>query len=278
MDYKRYSQKNPKKKGLLTFLLAVPLIFLIFFILLYFQIENKASWSWDGRFNVLDTENYIITSYSPPGENDAIIKLPANYYVDMAGNHGEYRLKDVAKIAETFGEKDKLLKETIEETLGIPIDTFSSNLTFFDKAKIYLKQRGKNNLPKEINLEDLVIYNEETLVDGSIIKKIDLGKVDYYLNSVFWEKSIKEENLKIGIFNASTTSGLATSIARKLENIGAKVVNAGNWDKAIKQCQLKTTKENKKTKTVIRLRKIFPNCVFEVATLDDRYDVVIIAT
>ena len=144
-----------------------------------------------------------VLSY-PADVGDIIeIKLSGEGYVDVPFDYGTFRLKDVRDLSYVERKDSSLFLASVASMLGLPVDVTSDRLTYADRLAIAIKKRNGSIKRRTIDLNNLPIFNEETRPDGAVMKKVDLGKVDYYLADAFWEKNIKEENLAIGIFNAS---------------------------------------------------------------------------
>lgn len=234
-------------------------------------------WDYPGRLNLLDSNNLILTSVSDVGAELVEIKLPKEPFVEVPGGYGSYRLKDIKSLGESEGGKsEELLRVTVSSLLGIPVDVEVKSLTFWDKAKTWWLRKSPQRRVKTIDLETLPVFVEEERADGAKIKKIETSKVDFYLTRLFWEKALREESLKIGVFNASTRPGLAQRAARLIENIGGLVVEVANWEEdGLDQCRIKTDKEHQRSITFLRLRRIFP-CEVILEKLEERFDLLLI--
>lgn len=267
-------KKKSYKKTFLIFLLVILTGgFLIAFFHFYSSFKNRV-WNYKGRINILDKEN--LTVLSIPDENGDLveIKLPADAYVEVAEGYGNYKLKNVYEIGQVDKKGTLLLKKTVSDLLGLPIDAEQKELTIWDQYKIWQKKQDSEKSIKQIKLEEMPVFIEDSLADGSKIEKVDQAKIDFYLREVFWEKELRAENLSVGVFNASETFGLAEEISRKIENIGGRVVEAGNYDGKVENCLLKTTASKEESVTFKRFIKIFP-CKVEIGEIDPRFNIIL---
>ena len=264
-------QKRPPAHFIIIFLL---IIFLVSFIYLY-RLYSQRIWNYEGRFNVLDIEKLMLTSYYGAFGDEVVKHFLPESYIDSE-EFGKYKLKDLVKLAETEKKREETLKKTISEILGIPVDAASETLTFWDKAKIWYMRKQIKRSPTELNLAKMPLYDEETMIDGTVIKRINPQKIDFYLKDLFLEKEIREENFKIGVFNASKIRGLAGKTARIIENIGGKVVTIENYQNSKEGCRFETKEDSLNKKTLKRLRTIFLKCEVRIRDIDPRYEVVLI--
>lgn len=267
-------KKEPYRKTFLIFLLVISIGgFIIAFFHFYSSFKNRI-WDYAGRINILDKENLTVLSIPNESGNLVEIKLPKDAYVEVADDYGYYKLKDVYEIGQVDKKGTVLLKKTVSDFLGLPIDAEKNELTVWDQYKVWQKKQDSEKSIKQIKLEEMPVFTEDALADGSKIEKVDSTKIDFYLREVFWEKELRSENLSVGVFNASETFGLAEKVSRKIENIGGRVVEAGNYTNAVENCLLKTTIDKEKSTTFKRFIKIFP-CKVEIGEIDPRFNIIL---
>lgn len=187
-------------------------------------------WYYEGRFTVLDTHTLSLTSY--PSDNSAIITImiPPEAYINVPGGYGYYQVEDVLELGRSERKGDALLVESVSALIGIPIEASKQRMSYWDQILVWRVAGDKEIERQSIDLDDYSVTISEKRVDGVEIEKLDPVKVDFYFGELFWERTIRDENTTIGIFNDSDTPGLANDYARMLENIGYRVVEIANWD------------------------------------------------
>lgn len=243
------------------------------FLMRAITLWNNRSWTYAGSFVVIDQDEMKVTSYPYSDSSIIDIKLPPDLFIDVPGNYGFYRLKDIPALSNVEKKNDSLFITAVSSLLGLPINTSGKDVTLADSLLVESKKRGAGNKRTTIDLTKLPIYFEESRPDGTVIQKSDTAKIDYYLGDILWEKKIKDENLAIGVFNASTTIGVAKDITRRLEKIGIRVVEIGNRETPTSSsCVLAADPEAGNSVTYIRMKTMF-NCQIGVNNEDKRFDI-----
>ena len=96
------------------------------------------------------------------------------------------------------------------------------------------------------------------------------------INRLFADEVIRQENLAIGVMNASNQTGLAAQGEKLITNLGGRLVEVGDWPEETTGCLLKTTSTAKKSYTSQKLAKIF-HCQIETGLSGgERWDLLII--
>ncbi len=242
------------------------------------------------RFNiVIVADSPTVISINPQDKTAVVVPLPGDIYFPAAEGYGDYRLKAVYKLGELDRKGGRVLAETVGDILGIPIDGFIlipdfptgkmpqlDQLFTFGLLTQYLQNRIKTNLSlldigqiiaaslqlrfdkiKVLNLRGMGILDELVLADGSKALSADLGRLDYLADDNFVEPGLRRENLKIEVLNAGTTAGLGSEVSRVLSRIGLDIINVGNQDIPVGDCEVRSENKWQNTLTVRRIAGIF---------------------
>lgn len=122
----RQEQKNKRRRKVFIFiklvfyLVLLGLIFLVAFSLL--KLTKESSLNKDSRSTIiLATKPILVLSFEPQGDF-TVISLPEKTYLEVNHGFGSYRLGAVWELGMMEGLKGKLLAETVQEFLGVPIN------------------------------------------------------------------------------------------------------------------------------------------------------------
>ncbi len=224
--------------------------------------------------------------YIPVEGEPTSISIPSDTYVQVPFGFGYYRIGAVSKLGD-LQKRPELLAKTIENLLGVPINywvalddsntiqLFTSfrfifyppptNLGVIDRALLWW--RMMRTPAEKLVLMDLMDTNglvRRELVDGTTVYEPDFGSIDRFLEHVFEQSQLRDEQLNITVRNASTTAGVGQLVARLLTRSGIKVVTVGNSDEQ-EPCTLKGSENLASTQTVRFITSTFP-CVFVAAS------------
>lgn len=297
MDFaKSKPRKLNKRISKLTKLLGIIFgLILLTAIFIFYLITKSVS----GRTNII-LINDSITLLSLDNEQNSlnVISLPSTLYLDVVRGKGQLVAGSLFKFDYLSHYRGKLLKETIKDFFGVPIDGWiklsseqnPSNLKEF----IYLKDNDLspvnfNNFLNELigqrtdlsiislrrfyyqlsnvrydkidflALSENNILTKEILPDGSKVLKADRPRLDDFLKNKFTDLQILKDNLNIIVLNGTQTSGLASRAARIIGNSGGHVIITNESQDKVDKCEINILPINKNKYTVLRLRNIF-NC------------------
>ncbi|MBI4038939.1 LCP family protein [Candidatus Daviesbacteria bacterium] len=285
-------QRKAKKK----IKLALIVLGLVIAVIILGQIANFAKilvspwglltpvkkYNWNPKFNlnlVVHTNSTSVLSYNPQEGKIIIINIPDQTFMEVPGGFGKWQLGAVYGLG-----KNELLKKTMMNYLGLPIDGFldftppfknikeilgilrgnpisslqllpnlKSDLTFWQLIRLKFGLASvRFDKIIELNLDQLDVLEKSALLDGSIIFNTDLVKLDTYL-TVLKDSVIAKENKSIAIFNATTQPQLANKWARLVTNLGANVIITANAGKTLQ----KTEVSGQKSATLERFKQIF---------------------
>lgn len=310
MDFVKVKRK--KKNiflGTLSFWLTVIIGLLIFIGLIIYYFINQED---KGRFNlVIVNEPLILISLEREKEEATIITIPKDAYIESSRERGKVKADSLFKLDSVSGFRGELLKESLREFLGVPIDGFlkigtNYNINNVDDFIKFKKELSLSNLGNPfrfllsgaktnlffLRLEKLLfqlnkvradkftfidLYNDnlfsrEELADGSQVLNIDKSLLDGTIKNDFFEWVILKEDLSISVLNGSDGSGLATNASRIITNSGGKVVVVSESPVKTDKCLIEVNKNNKNAYTVKRYKNVF-DCNISYLEQDGRTDI-----
>ncbi|HUS60299.1 MAG TPA: LytR C-terminal domain-containing protein [Nevskiaceae bacterium] len=275
------------KKGFL-------LIFLIILIGLVYKAYgfwHQRLWDGQNRLNLVAESHPIFVSSLAPRKEMTILLIPDDIFVEAIRGFGFYRAKSIYKLGQLEGQGGELLLGSIQEFLGVPLDGHVVMESLKLKADqdgemvkklllsqiwLLLKSKGKTNLsawdlavfwwqlkkirPSKItlvNLGQLGACSETTLADGTRVINVDSERLNQLVNQLFEDEKIRAEDLALSVLNGTGQFGLAKKAARLISNLGGRVVEAGDWQSTVLNCQLRGAKSQVKSYTAQKIKKIF---------------------
>lgn len=292
---------------------ALFLIFLIILIGLGYKIYgfwHQRLWYGQNRLNlVVETQPIFVVSLVP-GKELVILLIPDDTFVEAIRGFGFYRIKSIYNLGQLEGRGGELLLGSTQEFLGVPLDGYvlMENLKLkvgqdgemvkkllLSQIGLLLKSSHKTNLtawdlimfwwqlkkirPSKITLVDLGqldACSEMTLADGSRAVEVDPERLNQVVSQLFEDEKIGAEDLAISILNGTSRPGLAKRGARLISNLGGQVVEIGDWQAVISNCQLRGAKSQVKSYTAQKLKSIF-NCQWSTEDLaGHRSDLIVI--
>jgi len=290
-------------------LLILPIILVVLGFLVWLVIRVLFSSTWDGksRFTVIfSTRPVMVVSYNPSDQSIAVVSIPEDTYVDATHGYGRYRLGKVYDVGNLDKKGPQVLKSTVRELLGVPIDGYidvknlelsgSENLNtaeFIAKRKIILgltnfwRFNDKTDLSLSdlwqfyshvfsvkagkisfVNLKNANVLESQTLPDGTNILVAQTQALDGLLRDLFHEDALAGENLKLAVLNSTDVSGLGDKMARILGNMGLQVVNVANFSPVWDKCLLFVDKKLVNLLTIVKLKREF-NCLVKTTNMPD---------
>lgn len=221
---------------------------------------------WDGKSNiniVVKSGTINVLSYNPHTQEIIILNIPDEVYLNLALGFGTYPARSIYKLGE--GEKvpigPRLLKETMSQTFGVPIDNYilirqesvsdlekliidirqnpltsislisisNTDLTPLEYLNFVIKVRGvRADRVKVVDLKNSSITKSQLLSDGSRALSFDPVRLDRLIQDEFTDARLNDESLSVAILNGTNHPRLAENAARLITNMGGRVVSVSN--------------------------------------------------
>ncbi len=258
-------------------------------------VEKYYSWNGKGLLNIaVKGDSIYLFSFNPTDKTVTLLKIPDDTYLDVPLGYGLWPARSVYDLGQAekpiFGAK--LLKETLSNTLGIGIDGYL--ILNNDLATISLSEEVKDlkdnpveifnllgNSKTDLSLQELsglmmALRNVRTdkitevdlgssnlttsrlLSDGTRGLAFDQLQVDEFMQTKLTDALIKNEELNVGIYNATDHPGLAEKAARLIGNMGGRVVFTTNSKEKLQQSIVL----GNPSYTEVRLSSVFaPQCL-----------------
>ncbi len=148
---------------------------------------------------------------------------------------------------------------------------FETNLTKFDVLRLWWGLRGVRS--DKVIITDLSregLLTDILLPDGSHGFGPEEVSIAAFSKKVFFDDLISQEKLNIEVLNGTDTPGIASNVARLVENVGGNVVRVANSEVENKDlCAIRASKANTSKYTTLRLAKALRCDIEEVQTGGD---------
>lgn len=260
------------------------------------------------RTNILLVGNpMLVVSYDTSREHIAVIQIPADMVIKGINGVGQYSLESLWKLGTIDKQKQHILIESLSESLGVLITWFvgPKGADIPDQTHVESVIRntfsyggfmrhiisGRISIPlgqyftlvtatanlrvdafKYIDLDRSIAIVQKEEVDGTTIPTLDEAGFDTFLGTVLEEDAIRKESLRVAIYNTTDTPTLGARVERKVNKIGALVVEVGNDTPVVDTCIVSATEKVIKSFTVRYMVAAF-GCKSNVSDTNKRADI-----
>lgn len=280
-------RQKTKKKNI--FLLLLGILVLSFIVLgakkawAWFSQQRQLIWNGKSGYSLaLETKNkdILIFSLIPSKKLVTIIEVPRNTQIKTPW-FGQYLAEKLSLLSKQEGS-GAVFQRSLSYALGVPIDGGKIGTNLEKKGEKWSSKISNYFRPwwgveewylwRFLSQRDLV-WQEFNLKEWSEKKELPDGQEFYDLNKelfleeiggAFTDIIVRREELPVSVFNVGKKENLADQTADIVQQMGIRVVEIGDRDRELEQgCLIVSSKENKSSMTVLRLRRVF-DCQFLV--------------
>jgi len=246
------------------------------------------------------TDPVEVVSFDPAKKQWTSVKFPARTHVAGIQGFGDYAVDALWNLAATEGNPSSVVLGSVGDELGVPIEYYvgrageiwGKHIHFFTIHGLWerLLQRQKTNIPillylaltksfrstERHKIQTVVLeagrgLKEQRLPDNSTSIEFDRTQFDSITADIFVDSQIRDERIRIAVFNTTGRPFLGSRVARILDRLGAMVVQVGNEESAVEDCQISGTPRNLATKTSLTIQQLF-NCIPNISSDEGRAD------
>lgn len=213
----------------------------------------------------------LVVSWQGENKKLVMVKIPESIVIDGIHGYGRYSLRALWDLG-TIEKKDGgVLAQSLEDALSIPIpwyisgsrDTTSDdagetvrNIFSLGGMTRFVTGVYSTNMPlpltfrlwwtiatirsdrfKLIPLGDRATQ-KEVQPDGSVVSILFKESLDRIFGDTFEDRVIRREGMRVAVYNATQTPGLAERVAGVVGRLGAIVVRTGNGEVPVDRCQI----------------------------------------
>ncbi len=215
---------------------------------------------------VLPGNPTIVVSWESERQRFAVFILPETMQINAIKGYGWYGLDALWKLDSMDARKGILFRSSLEDALATPIqwhsaNTFSNWTGSSDEIVFQLKGifsfsnclhmvlTGKTNIPlgdvpyvwkkfQIMGFDKTTVFDFRQgqiagafeLPDQTSVWRFDSEKYDAIVGNNLEDTPLRQEGMRIALYNTTGTPGIAQRIAREIELSGGFVVSVGNDD------------------------------------------------
>lgn len=254
------------------------------------QVVTK-SFSWEGRERlnlVLKTDQLYLLSLDPQKKTITLFRVPDEVYLNVPFNFGSWPARSIYELgqAERPPAGVKFLTRTMEAAFALPMDGYllvygesplplekvveqirqnpfsgfaflrqvKTDLSIIEYWRFVLALKGvRTDKIRVVDLGQVNLTSWLKTADGSRVLKLDILRLDEFIQKQIPDEGFKEEALSVGVFNTTDHPQLAERAARLITNLGGRVIFLDNTLTHLE----KSLVVGGESRTAARLREIF---------------------
>lgn len=271
-----------------------------FFVFTYYVLSSF--WLPRQRVTMLFLTNPVeVVSFDPNKNQWSIVSFPSQTHVSGMWGLGQYAVESLWRLASLEGSASAVVLGSVGDEVGAPIDYFvgRKDALWQRQKRNFLSAGGlaerfmnrlETNMPifthialarsfssaDDLKIEKRVLgigkgLIERSLPDHSTILVFDREQFDRMTTAIFEDKAIREERIRVAIFNTTGRPLLGNRVARIIDRLGAIVVFVGNESPPVDECVMSGNEHALKTKTASIIQSLF-GCVPRMSDADERAD------
>lgn len=227
-------------------------------VLLVLSVVAAGVWfagrgTWDGksRFTVISIGDTVkVESIDPAISGGVRFELPGNLEVETVGGKGKWRAEVLGKLAKKYGVR--WAADSVADCLGVGYTAEAGGLGPVERWKWWKWRRETEWRVVDMAAEGLV--REVAEADGQQVLVIDQSW-QQAARKWFVSGVIANENLSVGVENASGVDGAGINAARMIETAGIKVDKVESGGEEDGKCTVLTPAGDKKRLGVVWLMR-----------------------
>ncbi|TSC89415.1 MAG: Uncharacterized protein G01um10145_572 [Microgenomates group bacterium Gr01-1014_5] len=282
-----YKHKRSSKGILAKLIFVLCSVFFVISIWKLFNSWQNSQWITGTRLTiVVASDNPKVYSYNPQAEKLVVFEIPDNTQIETSRGYGQWFAGSLWKLGEQEKLRGELLRESVQKSLGLPIDGWieergealfaprklgvmsalfealtttriKSNLTFFDRLHLLMKVGIVGiSARREMDLTATGVLKKEKLGDGAAGFSVIPDKAKLAFEGLRDDLVFAEEK-KVVIVNASKKSGLANDVGQIATVLGIRIIGAQTSSEKINECEVRGGKSELKSLSARRLIRIF---------------------
>lgn len=230
---------------------------------------------------VIVGEPVHIISFDAKNHRVTALDLPYDAVIAAALGYGKYSVRALLSLDKIDHRDGLLITSSISNALGLPItghmitpnlpvgsmdsDKLRRIFSWGSVAGVMTKSvHGSiplfswlrfvfmvSSLPADgltfVDIAPAIIDAESA--DGSRLPTIDESRVDYFLDTAFFDAGIRSEGVSVAIYNTTGVPSVGQRASRQLGRVGMQLVYVGNAETDVGRCIIAGDKDALKTKS-----------------------------
>jgi hypothetical protein len=245
----------------------------------------------------------VIVSWEATHSQYVLLAIPSDLKIEALHGYGSYSILSLWKLDAIEKRHGSLFLPTLVENFATPINWYithsatvgetsesivqfvssqvsllslirslfvqSSSLTLLDIMSVWKATRAIDaSTTKVLDFRVRPIGTTLTLPDGSTEIQFDAKQYDGVVGDIVEDISLRQESIRVAIYNTTRMSGIGSRIARVIEHIGGYVVFVGNDESTYEgMCELTGSKERLQSVTSKVIQSLYGCLTVETTEL-----------
>jgi hypothetical protein len=237
-----------------------------------------------------------IISFDTRAKKVTALDLSSDTVIPGALGYGKYAVRAIVSLDEIDHRNGALITGSISNAIGLPIAGYVrmgrvadepmsasllSRLFSFGSIRQYMAGEIKGSLSflswvrlvflvHSLSADGIKIINNNAMTnnlpspDGGTYPELDESRVDYIVDTAFFDGGIRTEALSVAIYNTTTTPAIGTRASRQLAKVGMQMVFVGNQEGDVANCIVASAEEHLRSKTVLFITQTY-GCTAKIA-------------
>ncbi|MBI5019692.1 LytR C-terminal domain-containing protein [Candidatus Gottesmanbacteria bacterium] len=274
------SSSKRRTKRLVRYILPLSLMG-IFLIVLYVVFRMAFSPVGFRQTVVIVGDPVHVVSFDAKTKRATVVDLPLDAVISAALGYGKYSVGALLSLDEIDHRGGKLITSSISNTLGLPVQghmivpkigdgnmdrEMLQEIFSYGSIAAVASQNIRGSIPlsawvrlvllaRSLSADGLQIVSvEQALIesvapDGSTARSVDESRIDYILDTAFFDAGIRAEGTSVAIYNTTSVSSVGQRASRQLGRVGMQLVFVGNAEQEVERCVLSGNTDALKTKS-----------------------------
>lgn len=229
-----------------------------------------------------------IVSWSADRKRVAVLDIPPDVTVESTRGFGRYGVGPLFTLDGINDLKGALFIGSLSYTLGLPVSWYVAPPAriadgaggvellrrVFSWTSIFHSATARGDMPfsrwvafvfaaqslsgDAVQVTDVSgAYVPITMPDGSLVREVDISRLDYLLGTSFLDTGIRGEGTTVAVYNTTDVPSVGQHAARVMGKMGMPLVFVGNAQPARDTCLLTGSKDALSTRTAAFIRDYF---------------------
>lgn len=238
---------------------------------------------------VIASDPVHVISFDTRAKKITAMDIASDTVIPGALGYGKYPVRAIISLDEIDRRNGVLITSSISNAIGLPVTGYVkmgknadtpltadniSGLFALPSIRQYIGGAMKGSvslltwmrfvsLVHSIPADGIKIIDSKGMTnnlpspDGGTYPELDENRVDYIVDTAFFDGGIRTEALSVAIYNTTAIPSIGTRASRQLAKVGMQMVFVGNREEGVPHCVVAASEENLRSKTAQFIRKTY---------------------
>jgi len=230
-----------------------------------------------------------VISFEAKNKKISTVDIPLDTVIPAALGYGKYSVRALLSLDDIDHHNGSLIVSSISNALGLPITGYVRTnrpsdgqmslsilrrIFSFGSIPQVLMDRSHRSL-SWVNWVRFVVSVRSMSVDawhpvvisqaiievispdGTAMQTLDENRLDYIIDSAFFDAGIRSEGTSVAVYNTTRVPSVGLRASRQLSRVGMQLIFVGNAEKEVKRCVVVGSDTIQKTKTAAFIREYY---------------------